>query len=275
MHKTEKRLHNRSGVRWTSAEIRTLKHALKSGLPLDCIDITGRSFFSIRAKAYELGYSTGTRWTQKEVSHLKQVWERDVPLSNIVIESPLTGEIRSAYSIRVKAVRLGLKERRTPRASWVQSEIELLRKLHKAGLKARDIKMRGHFGSNRTTCDGRVLPERNVNAIAKMMQRMGFVDKERSECTSRGRLNLSASDGRRLDSFIRKHYKEMTSQEIANYFGVSSGTVRRRRHALFPRFSFRKAVRLPGSKMQDPQFADERSERVKKAWATRRNRDTP
>lgn len=269
-------IYQRSRLTWTKAETRDLRRAVKSGLPWDCIEIKGRSPLAIRAKAYELKLSTGTRWSKKEEKLFRHEWGKSKPLTQIIIRNPTTDEIRSINSLRVKAIRLGLKERRPARISWTQKEIRLLVELSNQDLTARQIKDEGHFGPGRSTAGGRPLPERSLNAIAKMRGRLGLGNRILAERISDSRCGMNHALSAELNQLIKRSYKTKTSQEIAEEFnayhclGVTARMVRARRRSMGISFPQKEASKLSGSYFKSKKCEQSRSKRVKKSWDARR-----
>lgn len=196
-----------SGKRWRKAENKLLKKLAEEGLSFTKMVIRGRNSHAITVHARELDITTATTWCDEEIEELKRKVKPGVNLSKIYIRNRITGKRRSSSSVRRIAKSLGLVKKGKARKIWTGFEKQTLTQLYQRGYSAQEIKDEGFFGPDHVDIDGKVLPERELNAISKMAQRLGLADKTKSQAASGAKRLMTPEISKKLDEFIKANCK--------------------------------------------------------------------
>ena len=195
----------------------------------------------------------GERWTRKELKSLRKQLREGRAIEEVQLEN------RTVHAIRRQAGRMELIQQREGRFRWPQTQIERLQELAAQGLTVSEIHQFELLGE----------PERSLWAIRKTWGRLGLSDPRRSECMKRRKV-WTPGERRKFDTFLRKHSREMTPEEIGKHWGVARSTVARRQTELGVKRPRAEVLEMPYSRKKREQARSRLRRRNLQYWKQQR-----
>jgi predicted transcriptional regulator/ribosomal protein L31E len=248
------------GKRWTKAEKTSVRQQIANGTAVYRIVVENRTWASIAYLLRVLRIHWSNRWTRAQArSLIRQVVKEHQKLPEIQIEN------KSIAAINSKRRRLR-----------VAGKLGVSQPVLKRRYSAAELAKLEHWGGNmrwtaRQICQRGELPDRSYHSISKEMGRLGYGDPIRVE---RGKQAKRLKDKlrRNFEQFLLAEGRKLSSEKIAELWGLSPSTVNSYRRRLNVQLSWLEARSVSTTAEKRQRLAETRTMHLKRRWALYRER---
>ncbi len=242
------------GKRWTRTEKQLLKKQIAGGIPAHNIVIENRTWNGIAYILRALRIFWNNRWTKAQIRSLvRQIIKERKRLPDIYIE----GKSPAAVNNQRRRLRL-------------RGKLDIGQALRKRKYSDEELAILEHYGCKlgwtaRQICEAGMLPNRSYHSISKAMGRQGYGDPVRVERAKQAR-RLKREERKNFEQFIRGDGRKLSSERIAELWGIARNTVNFYRRKFGVSLSWHEARAVSSTVEKRQRLNEIRRAHLKRRW---------
>jgi hypothetical protein len=243
------------GKRWTKAEKKSVRQQLANGTAVCRIVVENRTWVGIAYLLRVLRIHWSNRWTRAQArSLIRQVVKEHQKLPEIWVENKSIAAINNKRRRLRLAGKLGTTQPVLKRRYSAEELAKLQHWSGDMGCTARQIRQGGE------------LPDRSYHSLSKEMGRLGYGDPIRVERGKQAR-RLKDKLRRDFEQFLLAEGRTLSSEKIAELWGISPSTVNSYRRRLHVQLSWLEARAVSTTEEKRQRLAETRTMHLKRRWA--------